>query len=61
MHTTSGSKLFSTLIENTCLQMDCCRLTGYFVGRNVVHRFFSRTMVKKCVRGGVVHTGSKKN
>ena len=39
-------ELFSTLIENTCLQQESCRLTGYKFGRSVVHKNFSMASVK---------------
>ena len=29
----SGSTLFSTLIENTCFQLECCRLKDTNLGR----------------------------
>ena len=31
----SGSVPIPILIENTCLQLECCRLTGYKLGENV--------------------------
>ena len=34
----SGSTLFSTLIVITCIQLECCRLTGLKLGRSVVHK-----------------------
>ena len=38
-------ELFFTLIENACLQLECCRLTGNKFWRSVVHK---RVQHDKC-------------
>ena len=44
----SGSTLLSTWIENTCLQLECCRLTAKKFWRSVVHKNIQHDK-KECV------------